>query len=609
MNLHMKNKNIKKATTFVLTTSILIGSATPIFADSNTKEEVVYVKLNENGGVNNIYVVNSFNSNESIVDYGKYSNVINLSTDDKLDYANGLLDIKTPNIDGKFYYQGEMSSTDLPWNININYYLDGKRITSEELAGKSGKLEIKIDITQNKNINEEFYNNYVLQIALSLDSDKCKNIVAEGATIASVGSNKSINYMKLPGLDASYTLTADITDFEMDEISINGMNMAIDADIDINEMTNDLDQLVDAVEAINDGTGSLKGGLDEYKAGVDELSKGSYQLKDGVSQYKVGVSSLDSGVETLSMGISKYKSGISEVYKSSNSLLSGLGEVNSGINSFESGLSQLKDGSNLYNQGLAAISKGSSAYKESLNQYSNLVKSLTYNIKSSLTEEQLEILQPELEKLEKSTEGLLAGYNLVDSGIGDAVNGYSGINTGVNDLYNNISPLSKGIDELYNGMGEFNKGVGELVKGIDGIDSGAKELKSGSSQLVSGITNIDTGVVKLSDGSNKLVNGINVLSDGASELNKGTSELNKETTSMPDEINKQIDDIKSKFSGEDFTPISFASEENKNVESVQFAMRTDGISKVESEETEKEIEIEDNQSIWQLFLNLFKKDK
>ena len=42
MSNYVKTKNVKKASTFVLTTSILMGSVYPAFADTNTyKDEVV----------------------------------------------------------------------------------------------------------------------------------------------------------------------------------------------------------------------------------------------------------------------------------------------------------------------------------------------------------------------------------------------------------------------------------------------------------------------------------------------------------------------------------------------------------------------------------------
>ena len=47
--------------------------------------------------------------------------------------------------DGKdIYYQGE-SSEELPVEVKMTYYLDGQEIQPEELAGKSGKVKIRID--------------------------------------------------------------------------------------------------------------------------------------------------------------------------------------------------------------------------------------------------------------------------------------------------------------------------------------------------------------------------------------------------------------------------------------------------------------------------------
>ena len=107
MSNYVKTKNVKKASTFVLTTSILMGSVYPAFADTNTsKDEVVYVKLNNNGNVDNVYVVNSFDvkNGEKIVDYGRYSNVLNLSTSDKLNYSSGVVDVNVSDTNKKFYY-------------------------------------------------------------------------------------------------------------------------------------------------------------------------------------------------------------------------------------------------------------------------------------------------------------------------------------------------------------------------------------------------------------------------------------------------------------------------------------------------------------------------
>ena len=69
----------------MVSVSALIMSSTQIgvLASVNIpKEEVVYINLNQSGNVENIYVVNVFNSESRgrIVDYGPYTSVSNLTT-------------------------------------------------------------------------------------------------------------------------------------------------------------------------------------------------------------------------------------------------------------------------------------------------------------------------------------------------------------------------------------------------------------------------------------------------------------------------------------------------------------------------------------------------
>ncbi len=394
MSLCTANKNIKRATTFALTTSILIGNMYPIFADNNTqKEEVVYVKLNNNGNVNNVYVVNSFDSNNDgkIIDYGNYSNVVNLSTKDKLNYSNGVLDTNISEVNRKFYYQGEMETNEIPWDINIKYILDKKEISAKDLAGKSGDLQIELQVNQNSNVDKTFFDNYALQISLTLDGEKCENITTSGGTVASVGSKKTITYMKLAGQEAKYIINSKVKDFEMDAISFNGVNMEIDVDIDVDDMTGSLDDLVDAVEALNNGTGDLKTGIDDYKSGVNNLYKGTSSLESGVNSYKSGVNTLYSG---------------------SRQLLEGAKNLNNGVNALYDGVNTLNSGASDLNSGLSTLTQGSKSYKQNLNAYANAVNQTVNALKANLTEEQIQALQ--LDNLVAGANNLASAYEKLE---------------------------------------------------------------------------------------------------------------------------------------------------------------------------------------------------
>jgi putative membrane protein len=71
-----------------------------------------------------------------------------------------------------------MDNAVLPWNIVIRYFLNGSETAADELAGKSGKLKIQIKITENVASNTDFFDNYALQLSMTLDGEKCNDISA-----------------------------------------------------------------------------------------------------------------------------------------------------------------------------------------------------------------------------------------------------------------------------------------------------------------------------------------------------------------------------------------------------------------------------------------------
>lgn len=172
--------------------------AFPVNAKENTseKEEVIYVNLEAEGSVKDIYAVNIFGSG-NIVDYGDYKSVEMLNSNDEISQKGDEISFSTET--ERVYYKGEMNTKEMPWNIELTYYLNGKEIPASELAGKSGSLEMKFEITENDKATGNFFEGYALQASFALDTEKCKDIVAEGATIANVGSDKQLTYTILPG--------------------------------------------------------------------------------------------------------------------------------------------------------------------------------------------------------------------------------------------------------------------------------------------------------------------------------------------------------------------------------------------------------------------------
>ncbi len=179
------------------------------------KEEVVYVKLLPDGSADTGYVINGFELSEdmSFVDYGDYQQAINLSTLDPLTVADGAVSISAPG--GAFYYQGNLKSTQLPWSIDIRYYLNGSPVSAQQTAGASGNMKIVLYVRDNADANPVFIENYALQIEMTLNTKTCTDIAASGATIAAGGQDKVVNFIRMPGGDAysQYSVTMTVSDF------------------------------------------------------------------------------------------------------------------------------------------------------------------------------------------------------------------------------------------------------------------------------------------------------------------------------------------------------------------------------------------------------------
>lgn len=211
-------KIIKRTLPVVLSAALVFSTAIPVFAEESTggassqKEEVIYINLDAGGKVKDVYAVNIFGSGD-ITDYGSYSSVQMLNSTQSISQNGDRITFSSDQ--DKVYYQGNLDHVEIPWNISLSYYLDGVEYSADEIAGKSGSLEIRFQVTENTACSGTFFQDYALQASFTLDTEQCSNISAPDATIANVGSDKQLTYTVLPGEGIDTTITAEVTDFAM----------------------------------------------------------------------------------------------------------------------------------------------------------------------------------------------------------------------------------------------------------------------------------------------------------------------------------------------------------------------------------------------------------
>ena len=549
----------------------VIGTQTFAEGSPTSKDEVVYINLNHDGSVDEIYVVNAFELAQpgKITDYGDYSAVRNLTTTAPLSLQNGQVTVDVPA--GKFYYQGTLKTREMPWKVGISYTLDGKSVSGEDLAGKSGHLEMQVSLTQNHSANPLYLENFALQATILLDSERCKNIVAPDATVANVGENKQLSYIVLANKEKSFSISTDVTDFEMSGIQINGIPLTLNIDdpdtaelMDkVYELQDGAVELDDGAAKLDDGVPELQDGVTELKDGAIDLEDGAYDLFDGTKDLKKGVEKLSDGSDALTDGAEAFRVGLRTLTSQSDTLTAGSEQVAQGLKQIEAGseqyLAQLDQLIAMFSKQRDQLRK---AQVQPMMDSGNPPESLT------LSMEDQGMLLAMIDDQIKLLEQLRAGYAAIDAGIGQLAGSYPALNAGIHQYTEGADTLSGAYYDLYDGIRELRGGMSELSTGAQDLKQGAKELYDGT--------------VDLRDGSDQLYDGTLELKDGTIELTDGTTELRDKTWDMDTEVDDRIDEMMEEYRNKEFVMPSFVSPKNTEVDAVQFVMK---VAEIEVEET------------------------
>ncbi|REJ07515.1 YhgE/Pip domain-containing protein [Halobacillus trueperi] len=599
-----------KRATAMFTAFLLVLTTVPVSAEENgktepatkgsysKKHEVVYTTLDATGDQEEMYVVNNFTIDEpgEIVDYGPYTSVQNLTDVTEIEQQNEKIELTAK--EEEYYYQGNLEGKPLPWNINVSYQLDGEAMKPEELVGKDGKLKVSIDTIKNEGADESFFNNYLMQITMKLDSMIYENIQAPEGTVANAGKDRQVTFTVMPEKEGSFTLTADVTDLEMESIEFAAIpsSMSIDAP-DIGGMKNDMGSLTNATAEINNGVGELKNG-------IAELNDGAASLYDGSEQYNNGIQGLSNGSSELVEGSASIKNALQQMNEA---VASGSGEVNvSDFANMEEGLSQLAGG-------LSEVEKGLTNLKE---QYGQAHQALSQSIEAI---PQYEITEQEIQALHESganpevVNKLVETYEAAQTAKGTYANvkeAYQAVGPALEQSAGSLNEMSTNLNTMADQIGSSmeNMDIGESVKqlqeGLQSLSSKYGEFHSGLKEYTSGVDRLAGSYADIHSGIGSLTNGTAELENGAAELHDGTSQLAANTSDLPGQMDSEIEQMVEEYDKSDFEPTSFVSEKNKKIGSVQFVIKTESIKK--DEEQEEAPEKEEEKSFWDRLLDLFR---
>ncbi|MEE3362669.1 MAG: hypothetical protein VZQ84_03805, partial [Anaerovoracaceae bacterium] len=212
-------------------------------------------------------------------------------------------------------YRGN-SKGNLPVSVTVSYYLNGQKLSADEIKGKSGKVQIKFAYTvhQKDSIDGQTISHpYTMISGAVLDNSHFSNIsVTNGKNVAQDGSSIVVG-MALPGLaenlgltgridiPETVTITADVKDFELDgtyTAAISGLLGNIDKS-GISKAESLADQLESGLNELSTASSALAASANALCAGNIDLAEGTQELQDRSTELANGLASLSSGAKTL----------------------------------------------------------------------------------------------------------------------------------------------------------------------------------------------------------------------------------------------------------------------------------------------------------------------
>ena len=118
-----------------------------------TYDEAYYATLDYYGNLTDGSVVKSYalNGATGFTDYGVYDEVVNLTDGTAATLGDGAAAFQFSQAPSRFYFEGKTKAPfqSLPWTISLRYTLNGVPTQAEELAGKTGVVEIMLDLVPN----------------------------------------------------------------------------------------------------------------------------------------------------------------------------------------------------------------------------------------------------------------------------------------------------------------------------------------------------------------------------------------------------------------------------------------------------------------------------
>lgn len=578
----MNNKLSKISASILLGTMLVYTLPVAAF----TKDETVYTNAKSNGEQYQTIVTDHLINEEDeklLKDMTNLLNIENTSGDEKFTQEGESLVWEADSND--IYYKGE-TNQELPVKLNIKYELDGKEISSDEIAGKSGKVKITISFENKEEhevqINEKtekMYTPFVVATGTYINNDNNKNIEVTNGKAIDDGSKTMVVGLTFPGMQESLNIdkdtleiptsieiTMETTNFEMNNIiNYTTPKLIEDSELDI---FSKLDDIYSKVETLQSASKQIENGAKTLSDGTTTYVEKSEEFNQALNKFSNGVSSANTSYSNIDTGIKNLNAQVPDLTLGTKSLSDNLGAVNNGVKTMsdmldgsQESMNNLKNGAQNISEGLTGLSTAmkTTDYTEQINKINSQIDTNQKMITTlNTTTEQLNKVLEDTTLSEAAAQAIKAQItanqstivtltadnaylnNMITSlnssnkqiaGLKQQVDtlakGAGDVSDGVNGLLDQVGALNTNIKGLYTNTGKMAAGANKLYQGTLGLEAGTTKLAQGSDQMKAGLSTINTSSQALYSANNQLVEGAKTIQSGAAELAEGTAEFNK----------------------------------------------------------------------------------
>lgn len=520
-------------------------------AQTGDKSETVYAVMDADGNTTDVSVsewLKNEGKSNNLSDYSNLKNIKNTSGDEKMSRDGNKLVWAAKGKD--IHYTGDYDG-ELPVKVKVSYYLNGTKVSADEIAGKKGNVKIRFDYDINDSVKENGYSltrPYAIVSAVVLSNDNFTNVTVNNGKAVNDGNSTAVVGIALPGMSDNLqideldipdhvTINAKTTNFEIDgtyTVADSGFMNDVDT-TKLDDATSQIDELESALDKLSDASKKLVDGSSKLAKGANKLANSSAQIEEGTETLKDGTESMKNGSKDLKAGTGDLKTGVKDLSDGANKLVAGAQDLSSGT-------TQMKEGTEALNSSVNGAG-GLAGDNGSAKKLSAGAARVDAGIKQM--GETIAAQNDKLAKTAKSISDNLDGVNTgkgkvnsadVDSALGTAIKAAedSGDQDTINALKNakeklgtyetNVNDTVSSVNTDKQKITTANQTAKAMYQRItSSSNDDLKKLQDGADELKAGTQALDTAVNVGSTKVPSLSKAVYGLKDGAAQLDAGVN--------------------------------------------------------------------------------------